>query len=130
MYEIIEQRAKLLKGMPRNPVEWQDYREVIEASEPWDMIRWPENHEWFLIKDVPLSTFREVSIGEVAYVEDPGDRREHRERYRRILKILKKGATPWPVIVTNTGGIIDGYHRLAALRTLRRPSVDVLYVIV
>lgn len=128
--EEAHRRARILDKMPREPVDWQDYREVLEASEPWDPIRWPENHDWSLIKDVSLDAFREVNIARVSQVEDPGERREHRERYREILKLLKKGIAAWPVIVADTGMIIDGYHRLAALHTLRRRIVDVLYVVV
>jgi hypothetical protein len=126
--EEAHRRAAILEKMARVPVLWEDYREILEASEPWDPIRWPENHDWFLIKDVPLGAFREVTIDAVQDVGPRGERSEHRERYKAILKMLKKGASPWPVIVADTGMIIDGYHRLAAMNTLKRPSVDVLYV--
>jgi len=126
--EEAHRRAAILDEMPQEQVNWEDYREIIEASEPWDPIQWPENHDWFLIKEVPLDAFREVSIDAIADVEDRDERREHKERYKAILKMLKKGADPWPVIVADSGMIIDGYHRLAALNTLKRPTVDVLFV--
>lgn len=128
--EEAHRRARILESLPKLPAAWEDYREVISASELWDPIRWPGNHDWFLVKNVPLNAFREVSIDAIAAVDDREERREHRERYKAILKMLKQHAAPWPVIVADTGMIIDGYHRLAALRTLKQKSVDVLYVIV
>lgn len=126
--EAAHRRAELLGEMPQEPVDWRRFSEVLENSEPWDPIQWPENHDWFLIKDVPLDAFREVNIDAIADVEDRGERREHKERYKAILKMLKKGADPWPVIVADSGMIIDGHHRLAAMNTLKRPTVDVLFV--
>jgi hypothetical protein len=43
--------------------------------------------------------------------------------------MMKKGAHLWPVIVADSGMIIDGYHRLAVLHTLKALYTDVLYVI-
>lgn len=126
--EEAHRRAEILQEMPRAQVSWEDFREIIEASEPWDPIQWPENHDWFLIKDVPLDAFREVNVDAIAEVEDRAERREHRERYKAILKMLRGGAHPWPVIVADSGMIIDGYHRLAAMSTLKRSTVDVLFV--
>ena len=126
--EEAHRRAAILEEMPRVSVNWEDFREIIEASEPWDPIQWPENHDWFFIKDVPLDAFREVNVDAIADVEDPAERREHRERYKAILKMLRNGADPWPVIVADNGMIIDGYHRLAAMGTLKRSTVDVLFV--
>ena len=126
--EPLKARAKAFTELQQTSANWEDYKEVIEASEPWDPIQWPEDHDWFLIQDVPLSLFEDVSIRDIEDVEDPYERREHRERYQYIVDLLKAGDPPWPVIVGSNGFIIDGYHRLAAMRTLRRPTVDVLMV--
>ncbi len=125
----LRRRAKAFTKLHKEPVKWEDYREIIESSEPWDPIQWPENHDWFMIQNVPMDLFKDVSVREIADVEDPGERQEHRERYRYIMEMLKKGEKPWPVIVGENGFIIDGYHRLAAMRTLRRKTVDVLMVL-
>jgi hypothetical protein len=125
-----ESRAKRIKKaldhLPKTRVNWEDYKHIIEVSERYDAIEWPENHEWFLLKNVPMKVFKHISIKEIAAVEDPDERREHRERYRYILDLLKNGEEPWPVIVADNGLILDGFHRLAALNTLRKPTVDVL----
>jgi hypothetical protein len=126
----IQKRAKAFSKLPMMPVEWQPYSEIIWASEPWDPIRWPDNHDWYLIKDVPLSYFKEITAAEIEDVEDPEERLEHMERYKTIKGMLKNGAEPWPVIVGDHGGVIDGYHRLAAMQDLKRKTVDVLYVYV
>lgn len=128
--EEANRRALILEKMSKDPANWEDFREIIEASEPWDPIQWPENHDWFMIRKVPMKAFRGITLGAIADVEDPGERKEHRERYQEILKKLKNGAAPWPVIVADTGVIIDGFHRLAALQKLKATAVDVLYVIV
>ncbi len=124
----LQRRAQAFAKMEQKPVKWEDYEEIIESAEPWDPIRWPENHDWFMIRDVPLDLFKDVSVRDIADVTDPEDRKEHREQYRYIKDLLEKGETPWPVIVGDNGFIIDGYHRLAAMRTLQYPSVDVLMV--
>lgn len=128
--EEANRRSLILDKMEKDPVKWEDFREIIEASEPWDPIQWPENHDWFMIRKVPMTAFRGITLEAVADVEDPAERKEHRQRYQEILKMLKDGAAPWPVIVADTGMIVDGYHRLAALRKLKATAVDVLYVIV
>lgn len=124
----IRQRGELLSKLPMLEVNWKDYSEIIENSEPWDPIRFPEDHEWFLIKDVPLAAFGEISAKEIEDVEDPQERKEHRQRYKFIKKLLKDGGEPWPVIVGSTGNVIDGFHRIAAMQDLGRKTVDVLYV--
>lgn len=126
--KAMQQRAKLLVKLPMTEVRWQDYAEVIENSEPWDPIQFPDDHKWFLIKDVPLAAFSEISVKEIADVEDPQERKEHRKRYAYIKKILKAGEQMWPVIVGSNGMVIDGFHRIAAMRDVKRPTVDVLYV--
>ncbi len=125
----LDARVKAFPEMDWTEVKWEDYREVIEASEPWDPIQWPEDHNWFLIKDVPLSLFEDVSIRDIADVDDPDEQAEHRDRYQYIVDLLKAGEDPWPVIVASNGLILDGYHRLAAMRTLSWiTTVDVLLV--
>lgn len=126
--EEAHRRAEIIDRLPKESVNWQDYAEIIEASEPWDPIQWPENHDWELVRDVPLDAFRGVTVAAIADVEDPDERREHRSRYKFILGMLRRGEKPWPIIVGENGMILDGYHRLAALHTLRREVVDVLYV--
>lgn len=123
-------RANLLFKMPREEANWEDYREIIEnAEQDHEPIRYPQNFDWDLIKDVPLSLFPEATVSAVKNVGDAEERREHKERIGIIVKMLKKGADPWPVIVDSEGGVIvDGWHRLAALHQLKASSVDVLYV--
>jgi len=67
----MRRRGELLSKLPMTEVRWQDYSEIIENSEPWDPIQEPDNHGWFLIKDVPLIAFSEISAKEIADVEDP-----------------------------------------------------------
>jgi hypothetical protein len=123
-----EEIAELLGSLQKKPVNWEDFKYVIEESEPWDPIKWPQDHDWSLIEDVPLGIFSDVSVAAIAAVEDPDERKEHRERYRHIRDLLKAGEEPWPVIVASNGMILDGYHRLAAMKTLKRKAVDVLLV--
>lgn len=122
-------RALLLAEMPQEPTDWKLYREILESSEPHEEIQWPQNFDWAIIRNVPLSAFPEATPKQIQDVDDPEERREHRERYREIVKLLKKGHDVWPVIVaSDSGAILDGWHRLAALHELKRKVVDVLYV--
>lgn len=126
--EAAGRRAPVLAAMAQEPVDWNDYAYIFESAEPWEQVEHPENFEWALIRNVPLREFPEASPRAVEQVEDPEERREHRDRIEEIVKILKKGGTAWPVIVdAESGAIMDGWHRLAALHSLGRRVVDVLY---
>lgn len=126
----MRRRAKALEKMLATQVDWREYSHILQVSEPWDPIRWPENHDWFLIKDVPLRHFPEISVDDISDVESFDERHEHYDRYLEIRKLLENGGEPWPVIVASNGMVLDGFHRLAAMKDLKRKTVDVLYVLV
>lgn len=120
-------RAPVLARMPSEPVRWQDFAEIIDSAEPWEQIEHPDNFEWSLIKNVPLSLFPEATVAAIADVDDPDEREEHRMRVNEIKRLIKDGRPVWPVIVdSESGAIVDGWHRLAALHSLKRRTVDVL----
>lgn len=117
----------MLAPMPKEPVSWEDYKQIFESAEPWEQIEHPENFDWALIRNVPLSVFPEATTEQIKEVDDPDERREHRERIKEIVELLKTGEEAWPVIVdAESGAIVDGWHRLVALRSIRRRTVDVL----
>ena len=124
-----KRRAPALAKMPYEDVRWQDFSEIIDSAEPWEQIEHPDNFEWSLIKNVPLSLFPEATVSAISNVDDADEREEHRLRVNEIKRLIKTGKPVWPVIVdSDSGAIVDGWHRLAALHSLKRESVDVLYV--
>lgn len=120
-------RAPILASMPQESVDWKDYSYVLEQAEPWEQIEHPENFDWALIRNVPLTAFPEATPEQIKNVDDPDERQGHRDRLKEITKVLKNGGDVWPVIVdAASGAIVDGWHRLAAIRSLGRRTVDVL----
>jgi hypothetical protein len=100
------------------------YAEMFRRAEPgWDPFDFPETYRWFLIKDFPVKELQ-VTLREL--MKDARDPGQEKFQHDRIIELWKKGAPHWPVFVTATGIIADGYHRTAAHRTLGHKTVDVV----
>jgi len=128
--EAAGKRALALEKLPKEPVDFNDYQDVIDSGERehWEQISHPQNFDWYLIRRVPLKFFPEATLETVKQLDDPEERKEHRDRINEILTLLKAGEPVWPVIVASESGVIvDGWHRLAALHKLKVPFVDILY---
>ena len=126
MYQDTEKIAEALWDRRSSAVEVDpaQYAEMFRRAEPgWDPMDFPENYRWFLIKDFPVKELQ-VTLREL--MKDARDPGQEKFQHDRILELWKKGAPYWPVFVTATGIIADGYHRTAAHRTLGHKTVDVV----
>jgi hypothetical protein len=105
-------------------VDPTQYAEMFRRAEPgWDPMDFPERYRWFLIKDFPVKELQ-VTLREL--MKDARDPGQEKFQHDRILELWEKGKPYWPVFVTATGIIADGYHRTAAHRTKGHKSVDVV----
>lgn len=105
-------------------VDWRQFLPMFERAEPgWTPFDEPENYRWFLIKNFPVKTLDVTLKGLMSDARDPG---QEKFQHDRIIELWSKGAPEWPVFVTATGIIADGYHRTAAHRTLKHKTTDLI----
>lgn len=86
----------------------------------------PELYRFFLIPKFPVNAFGL----RVEDVTRDGDHIFHDDlrRHDKIVELLREGPA-WPAIVTATGVLVDGFHRVAANRTLRRKTMPVIVAV-
>lgn len=101
-----------------------DFRKMFAVADPgWAPFDEPENYRWFLVRNFPVKKL-DVTLEKLMSASGyPG---HEKFRHDRIVELLKKGAVEWPVFVSATGIIADGYHRIAAHLTMKRKTVDVI----
>ena len=110
-----------LSAVEVDPVE---YAPMIATAEiGWTPFDEPQNYRWFLIRDFPVKLLQVTLRKLMAGARDPG---QEKFQHDRIIELWKKGAPKWPVFVTATGIIADGYHRTAAHKTKGLKTVDVI----
>lgn len=104
------------------------FRNVLSASNPGhDAIDNPEEYRWFLIERFPTKAL-EVTLKELML--EAGDRAKYEKwSHDRIVDLLNSGAQEWPILATAEGVILDGYHRIAAHRTLKDKKVSVIVAV-
>ena len=105
-------------------VDPADFQHIFEAAEPgYTPLEEPDYYRWFLIKNMPIKAFP-VSLKTIMQgAEDPD---LERQQHDTIVELLEAGEPAWPVAVGLGGRILDGYHRIAAHRTLKLPTIDAL----
>ena len=87
----------------------------------------PEKYRWFLIKKFPTYDF-ELNLQDI--LDEVGDQiTDDKYRHDKIVKILRGGGEEWPALVTATGILLDGYHRIAAHDTLNIDHIPVLVAV-
>lgn len=92
----------------------------------------PERYRWFLIDKFPVQAFG-LQLADLMTDSSRDFRVEwmnshERARHDEILKLLRS-APAWPAILTATGVLIDGYHRITANRTLGRKTMPVIVAV-
>jgi hypothetical protein len=126
VYQDTEKIAEALWDKRERAVEVDpaQFEEMFQRAEPgWDPFDFPGNYRWFLIKDFPV---KDLDVTLARLMKDARDPGQEKFQHDRIIELWKKGRPFWPVFVTATGIIADGYHRTAAHRTLGHKTVDVV----
>lgn len=126
MYQDTEKIAQDLYDRSFNAVEvdWRQFQQMFDRAEPgWTPFEEPENYRWFLIKSFPVKALDVTLKRLMSDAKDPG---QEKFQHDRVIELWKKGAPEWPVFVTASGIIADGYHRTAAHRTLKHKTTDVI----
>lgn len=126
MYQDTQKLAQDLydRSLPAVEVDPAQYRTMFERAEPgWTPFEEPENYRWFFIKNFPVIRLDVTLKKLMSDAKDPG---QEKFQHDRIIQLWEKGAPEWPVFVTATGILADGYHRTAAHRTLKHKNVDVV----
>lgn len=112
-----------LKKAKKTPVSLREWLPVISEADLF-RIAPPRLFAWYLVKDVPIELLDPENLG--IDWSDP----ENTERYERIARAIRRGAPLWPVIVSEYGTMVDGYHRLAFIWENRLSRfIDVLYFV-
>jgi len=87
----------------------------------------PEKYRWFLIKKFSTYAFG-LTLQDI--LDEVGDQiTDDKWRHDKIVEILRQGGEEWPALVTATGILLDGYHRIAAHDTLRIAHIPVLVAV-
>ena len=106
-------------------------QKIFDVAEPgWTALEEPEAYRYFLIKDFLVKDFG-VTLKSIIRDADPEmvDPEQETAQHDRIVELLESGAEEWPAIVASGGVILDGYHRIAAHRTLNDAKMDVIVAV-
>ncbi len=103
-------------------------QDILNRAHPGhETIDEPEQYRWFLIEGVPTKDL-EVTLS--GLMEDSGDYASQQKwQHDLIVNLLKRGEPAWPALVTAWGVIVDGYHRIAAHRTLKDKTMSVVVAV-
>lgn len=126
MYQDTEKLAEELwdHSSGAEEIDWRTVQPMFVKAEPgWDPFDFPENYRWFVIRDFPVKAL-DVTLKKL--MKDARDPGQEKFQHDRIIELWRKGGIHWPVFVTATGIISDGYHRTAAHRTLKHKTVDIV----
>lgn len=100
------------------------FREMFARAEPgWTPFEEPANYRWFFLNNFPVG---KLDVTLKALMKDAKDPGQEKFQHDRIVELLKKGAPEWPAFITATGVIADGYHRIAAHRTMKIKNIPVV----
>lgn len=126
MYHDTEKLAQDIwdRSLSAVEVDPAHFQKMFQRAEPgWTPFEEPENYRWFLLSNFPVKLLDVTLKRLMSDARDPG---QEKFQHDRIVELLQRGEVEWPVFVTATGIIADGYHRTAAHVTLKRKTVDVI----
>jgi len=127
MYLDTEKLAQRLydSSFRAEEVRLSGLRAMLSRAHPGhEAIDEPENYRWFLIKKFPTKDFGITLRG---MLEEAGSAASQEKwQHDRIVDLLQSGEPEYPAFVTATGIVIDGYHRIAAHRTLKDKEMSVV----
>jgi hypothetical protein len=123
--KLAEKLFKRIRGAAE--VDYAKFQSMLEsAEEGWTPVEEPENYRWFLVESFPVKDFR-ITIKDIA--TGAADPELEQAQHDRIVDLLEYGAEAWPAFVTSSGVIFDGYHRIAAHRTLKHEKMSVVVAV-
>lgn len=100
---------------------------LFKATPGHETIDEPEQYRWFLIEKFPIIDF-EITLKEM--MEESGEfASQEKWQHDRIVELLQSGAPEWPAFATASGIIVDGYHRIAAHRTLKDRHMGIVVAV-
>lgn len=109
-------------------VPLSELRQMLSRAWPGhDAIDEPEKYRWFLIRNFPTKDFGITLRGMLEEAGSAGS--QEKWQHDRIIDLLESGEPEWPAFVTATGIVIDGYHRIAAHRTLKDRNMSVIVAV-
>lgn len=109
-------------------VQFKDVLPALQGAFPGvDALDEPERFRWFLIEKFPVKDFG-ITIEEMLK-EAGSPRTDDFWRHNRIIDLLESGNPVWPAFATADGIVLDGYHRIAAHRTLKHPNMSVVVAV-
>ena len=120
---------KLYDGsLSAKEVKLENIRHILAKSHPGhDVVDTPEKYRFFVIDKFPV---RDFGITLDYLKKEAGSAAKNEEwKHDRILDLWKKGEAEWPAIVTASGIVIDGYHRIAAHGTRKDKTMSVLVAV-
>ncbi len=126
MYQDTQKIAQDLwdHSLPATEVDPSKFKEMFARAEPgWTPFEEPENYRWFLIPSFPV---KKLDVTLKALMKDARDPGQEKFQHDRIVELLQSGAPEWPAFLSATGIITDGYHRIAAHRTLKMKTIPVV----
>jgi hypothetical protein len=126
VYQDTEKIAQALWDHSLGAVEVDPagFREMLARAEPgWTPFEEPENYRWFFLKSFPVG---KLGVTLKAMMKDSGYPGQEKFQHDRIIDLWKQGAPEWPAFITATGIIADGYHRIAAHRTMKMKKMPVV----
>lgn len=105
-----------------------EVKTLLRSAHPGhETIDEPGNFRWFLIKGFPTKDFG-ITLKDL--MKEAGSAAKNEKwQHDRIVDLLSSGNPAWPVFVTADGIIVDGYHRIAAHRTLGHKKIEVVVAV-
>lgn len=130
MYLDTEKLAQKIldRSWSAEEVALADLRKMLATATPGhETIDEPEEFRWFVIAEFPT---KDLEVTLKALMDEAGDRAgQEKWQHDRIVDLLESGEPQWPAFVTASGIIVDGYHRIAANRTLKNKKMPVVIAV-
>ena len=118
-----------IEGRKGAKVDAAKYAAVFQSSEPWPDVKNWKKYDWRIVRNVPVLDLEPATREDYELDTDVSEEEadQNVERMDEVVRLLREGATLWPVIMGFDCLILDGYHRLAAAAELGIETIDVIY---
>jgi len=127
--KLAEKLFKRIRGAAE--VDYAKFQSMLEsAEEGWTPVEEPENYRWFLVESFPVKDFA-ITMKDIVGGLEKDDQEAEYAQHDLIISLLRVEHKEdwWPAFVTSSGVIFDGYHRIAAHRTLKHEKMSVVVAV-